>query len=176
MSSCGRWGPAAPVVHTDNTGWRVGGALKVPLLRDIRAKDGLSPIQKSCPPPRHNLLFQVVLAADMRHAPAAGQQVENHLRFELRSERTPSCHHGLSRIRTDCTPLWDLSSRRALPQLSCSGTAALGNVPHPLAEQIQLRAPIALPFQACQFRDLALDLSVTVGQRQSGLQRRLLAL
>jgi hypothetical protein len=39
----------------------------------------------------------------------------------------------------------------ALPQLSCSGTGASGGVKHPLAEEIQLRATIALPLSRCLF-------------------------
>jgi len=67
------------------------------------------------------------------------------------------------------------SSFRALPQFPCSGTGGSGCMPPPLAEHIELRAPRALPLQACHCRDLAVDLPVTLGQSQRGMDRRWLA-
>jgi hypothetical protein len=64
----------------------------------------------------------------------------------------------------------------ALPQFPCSGTGESGSVQHPLAEQIELCASIALSLQEFQFRNLALDLPVAVGQREGCLHSGLLAL
>jgi hypothetical protein len=64
----------------------------------------------------------------------------------------------------------------ALPQLSCSSTGASGGVEHPLAEEIQLCAPIALPLQEFQFGDLTFDLPITVGQSKGCLHSGLLTL
>jgi hypothetical protein len=46
---------------------------------------------------------------------------------------------------------------------------AAGGLPHPLAEEIRLRAAIALPLQPLQGGDLALVLPLTVGQLEGSL-------
>ena len=72
--------------------------------------------------------------------------------------------------------LYNVPQKLALPQLPCSSTGASGGMQHPLAEEIQLRASIALPLQQCQFSNLALDMPVTGGQLERGLHCRLLEL
>jgi hypothetical protein len=78
----------------------------------LRSQEDLGPVEKDCPPPGDDLLFQVMLTAELRHAPPASQQVKDNLGLELRAESAPLCHRGPSCLRTDCTPLWDLSSKR----------------------------------------------------------------
>jgi hypothetical protein len=56
------------------------------------------------------------------------------------------------------------------------GIDASGSVQHPLMEQIQLCAAIALPLQELQVRDMAFNLPVTVGQDEGILYGRSLAL
>jgi hypothetical protein len=53
---------------------------------------------------------------------------------------------------------------------------ASGSMQHPLIEQIQLGAAIALPLQELQFPDLAFNLPVAVRQYEGILYGRSLAL
>ncbi len=66
-----------------------------------------------------------------------------------------------------------LSRFTVLPQSSCSGRSASDGAQHPAVKEIKVSAPIALPLQVCQWRNLAFDLPITLRQSQSGWHRRL---
>src|SRR5262245_6134132 len=59
----------------------------------------VQPFEDGCLPLGQELRLDVMLATQLRRTSGAGQQIENHLRFELRGERPTRTRHDRNSLR-----------------------------------------------------------------------------